>query len=972
MKNSPRILVVDDDANLRKTLFDILRVKGYECVVASNGAEAIAAVGREKIYLALIDLMLPDMSGLDVMARIKAISPLMEAIILTGHASMDTAIEATRMGAFSYLLKPYQMDDLLLNIRHAMEHRQNLEEIQRLASFPRLNPNPLIEVDFSGEVTYLNPAAQKLFSELASAEMKYPLLEGQEGLFAAFRRGGEQEIVREITLGTAVYEERIYYVPESDLIRFYVLDVTVRKRTEEQLRKLAQAVEQSPESIVITNLDADIEYVNEAFLQTTGYSREEVIGQNQHMLSSDRTPQASYDALWQTLKHGDTWKGELIKQRKDGSEYTDFAIITPIRQADGHISHYVAVEEDITERKRNAEELDQYRHHLEELVETRTHELELAKVAAEVANEAKSAFIANMSHEIRTPLNAILGLTYLLQHNADPVQMEKVGKIKRASQHLLSVINDILDFSRIEAGKLDLCVADFAVNRMLDSVVSMIGPRARDKRLQLVVERDELPPVLVGDATRLAQCLLNYLSNAVKFSEQGTITVRLSKVEETDRDLLVRFEVADTGIGIAADKLPALFAAFEQVDASTTRRYGGSGLGLVINRRLAKLMGGDVGADSTPGKGSTFWFTARLGRSRVTVEELAEAPEVVEDAVKSLQAGGRILLAEDNLINQEVAVELLTSAGLKVDVANDGREALEKARVGGYDLVLMDIQMPHMDGLEATRAIRQLPALANLPILAMTANAFDEDRARCLAAGMNDFVAKPVDPQQLFGALLRWLPGVALAVPADAAETGVGLPIIAGLDTTLGLRTLNGNVTAYTCLLRRYAASHAGDMTQLRERMSEGAWDEARRIAHTLKGVSGNLGATTVQHLAAELETAIKNGGDVAQIETLAGTVDDELQRLAVAILATLPEEAPAASVAVDWASVRRVLDELEPLLAASSMQANDVFEENAALLKAALGPLGTALEQRIEGFLYPEALEGIRKAQAELGGRHE
>ncbi|MEN6587053.1 MAG: EAL domain-containing protein [Sulfuricella sp.] len=358
MSAKEKLLVVDDDPNLRKTLADILRVKGYESVMVGSGAEAIAVAGQEKISLALIDLMLPDMSGLDVMTRIKAVSPLTEAIVLTGHASLETAIEATGKGAFSYLIKPYQMEDLLLIIRHAMERRQAQEEIQRLASYARLNPNPVIEVDSGGNVTYLNPAAQKHFPELTSSASKYPLLEGVDGLFAAFRGDGEQEIVREIVLGAAVYEERIYYVQESDLIRFYVLDVTARKRADEQLRKLAQAVEQSPESIVITDLDANIEYVNGAFLRITGYGREELIGRNPRILQSDKTPRENYNALWQSLSRGETWEGEFINLRKDGSEYTEFAIITPIRQADGRISHYVAVKEDITDKKHASQELD--------------------------------------------------------------------------------------------------------------------------------------------------------------------------------------------------------------------------------------------------------------------------------------------------------------------------------------------------------------------------------------------------------------------------------------------------------------------------------------------------------------------------------------------------------------------------------------------------------------------------------------
>ena len=406
-------------------------------------------------------------------------------------------------------------------------------------------------------------------------------------------------------------------------------------------------------------------------------------------------------------------------------------------------------------------ELNQHRHHLESLVEERTAALSIAKEAAETANRAKSSFLANMSHELRTPMNAIMGMTDLaLRRASDAKQIDQLHKVNNASHHLLSVINNILDISKIEAERLTLEQIDFRLGGVLENLSSLLSQKASGKGLRLLI--DIAPELanrsLCGDPLRLGQILLNLTGNALKFTTQGSVSIRVQISEERPADLLLRFDVSDTGIGISPEDQKRLFTAFEQANGSTTRQYGGTGLGLAICKRLAQMMGGSIGIESDPGVGSNFWFTVRLSKSTQPLAvSILPSTAAAETRIKQRYNGARVLLAEDEPINQEVSRGLLEEVGLVVDLAADGLLAVDMAKATNYALILMDMQMPLLDGVEACKAIRLCPGRENTPILAMTANAFEEDRQRCFEAGMNDHIAKPVDPDLLFETLFKWL-----------------------------------------------------------------------------------------------------------------------------------------------------------------------------------------------------------------------
>ena len=815
---------------------------------------------------------------------------------------------------------------------------------------------------------------------------------------------------------------------------------------------------------------------------------------------------------------GQSWRGLIDKDFKRVEQLA----AKPNELIGGMASAVLAFRQANHERDAAQAALEAERESLEVQVQHRTatlvamtEDLKHATERAEDASRMKSAFLANMSHEIRTPMNAIIGMSYLLlQSGLSDRQRDYVKKTHSSSQHLLGIINDILDYSKIEAGKLEIEHIEFTLDQVLQNVANLIAEKATAKGLELLFDIDSLlPQRLVGDPLRLGQVLVNYANTAVKFTATGEVTIELKVREVTEEYFMIYGAVRDTGIGLTAESMGKLFQSFQQADSSTTRHYGGSGLGLAITKQIVQLMHGEVGVDSVLGEGSTFWFTARLGRSqnqvvpqllredlqgrRVLVVddneaarlllgrllddltfdvdaaesgaqaldmldravsqgrpyhaifldwqmpgmngiELAEKvrarpyelpPKLVlvtgygrEEVLRSAEEmgignvlvkpvngsmlfdsvtrlfgtgqanvrddpiersevtlaairGAKVLLVDDNDLNQEVGTELLRGAGLVVDVAENGQVAVDKVLAGQFDVVLMDMQMPVMDGVTATRALRAMPQFDGLPIIAMTANAMQSDREACRAAGMNDHVSKPIEPRDLFACLLRWVryrapvEDKAATVPGELAVLGgsqagaeLSLPTgIAGLDLELGLRRVLGKKPMYLNMLRKFVAGQQGAVDKVLQALDDGDWDTAVRTVHTTKGVCGNIGAAGVQEQAGQLEDALKARQPRETLDVLAAQLLSTLEPLIASIVAWLPAESTVqASAPVDEAALARVTTQLRELCADMDSGAEDLLGENSVMLHSAYPKHAQAISDAIKGFDFDLAIEQL------------
>ncbi len=634
-----------------------------------------------------------------------------------------------------------------------------------------------------------------------------------------------------------------------------------------------------------------------------------------------------------------------------------------------------AVQEAAAARTSEVAQLEQCRDDLEKKVAERTSELAAAQRLAEAANQAKSAFLANMSHEIRTPLNAIIGQAHVLgTQSMPPKQAERLQKIERSARHLLSIVNDVLDLSKIEAGKLQVTQADFDLHDCLVAVRDLVVGQAADKGLQVHMDvQAGVPQFVSGDGLRISQVMLNFASNAVKFTQHGSVTLRVRRLAVDGPKVWLRFEVQDTGIGIPPAEKERLFQPFEQADLTIARKYGGTGLGLAISHRLVDMLAGKLGLESQENDGSTFWFEVPLGvASPLAAAELRRRqsyprlPPVRADMV-------RILVVEDDLFNQEVAVDLLQPQGFVVDVAGNGAVAVEMATKQQYALILMDIQMPVMDGLAATRALRALANYARTPIVAMTANTFADDQAACSAAGMNDFVAKPIDPRALLETACRWT-GVDLpdnletrtpAAQQGTQELRAQLGSIAGLTAEAGLAVHQGDWRRYARFLQRFSTERADTVVKLRAEIAGQQWLDARRTVHTLKGLAGTLGALRLQHAAATVESALLDPHQRTDLTGQLADLDVELSALIHALQVHLPErEEELRPASVDWAQAAHVCEELANLLAQDDTGAIDLYNEHAELLRNALTTAAPRIEAALQGFDFERAAGLLRVAR--------
>ena len=989
----------------------------------SAGLEWLSAGG---IDLVLLDLGLPDSQGLDTFIRLRTQAPRMPVVVLTGLDDEETGVKTVHEGAQDYLIKGQVDRHILVRaIRYAIERKQIQQEMAVLYAITDTASRSL-DLDHILNAALDEVLKLDLFQDQAGVKV-FLLDEGAGTLSLAVGRGIFEEHpcldtpirVGECLCGLSVEEGRVLVVEHSDLderhtrswpdrashtdvciplnVRDRVLGVLQvwlpvdRKvneaqiklltaigdqigvavenaqlygRIEERARELsrelreqrqyAEAVLRSiADGVYSTDVQRQVRSWSRGAEAITGYKAAEIIGHpcREFLRHTDETGRILCDTpdcpLLSAMREKRPIPAEEVFVHTRNGQRVPVAVTTaPVFDEGGGVVGGVEVFRDIA----------------------REQEL---RASIQAANQAKSDFLANMSHEIRTPLNAIIGMTYLaLNTDLSPRQKDYLDKIRSAAQSLLGIINDILDFSKIEAGKLDMESVDFRVQDVLDDLSNLIALKAEEKGLRLLFHTaPDVPDHLVGDPLRLGQVLTNLANNAVKFTDSGKIVISTECAEQGTDRVTLRFSVRDTGIGMTQEEQSRLFRAFSQADSSTTRRYGGTGLGLSISKRLVSMMGGDISVESQFGRGSTFTFTATFDRGRETGKEISERRPIPgrrgpgEEALKGIR-GAQILLVEDDEISRQVARELLEGTGLAVTVAPDGRQAVRAVHEGEFDAVLMDIRMPVMDGYTATGEMRKDPRIHDLPIIAMTASAMAGDREKALNAGMDDHIAKPIEPSELFSTLVKWItPGergsVAEPRPRESDSDVESFPDLPGIDTASGVDRVGGNRELFRTLLSTFAASRAGMAEEIESALRDGDLTQAEQLVHTLKGVSGNISARRLHIAARELESAIRMR-DREAWEMRSGEARQSLKEVLSAIATLEPSEgesssadtAPADTEPIDSAEFAPLLDEMKGLLESYDFEAVKRLD---------------SLKEYLSGSRFQKELDQMEKRMARL-----